>query len=171
MRVMGIDLALAKTGIVIMSTEEDEPRKVICAQCIQTAKQHPEVSKDVVMRAKGIKQAIEHLIVTYGTTHIVIEGLSYGSHGDATRKLAMVYGIILSGLKLPYVEVPPTQLKKEATGRGNASKAAMLAAIHELDEPFHDKIKTIAETKGKYDIADAYHLADYGVKHYASRDV
>lgn len=86
---------------------------------------------------------------------VVIEGYSYGSQGRAIVSIGELGGVVRVDLyraKIPYLEVPPATLKKYATGKGNASKEAVLAAaIRRLDYAGHDK-----------DEADALWLLEIG---------
>ena len=62
---------------------------------------------------------------------IVIEGYSFGSKGQATLDIAE-FGILLRVRLLEIavtVEVAPSMLKKFITGKGNATKLQMAAAI------------------------------------------
>lgn len=61
----------------------------------------------------------------------VLEGYSFGSKGSSVFQIAELGGIVrweLRGRGLTIVEVPPSCLKKYATGRGNAGKDEMIAA-------------------------------------------
>jgi crossover junction endodeoxyribonuclease RuvC len=69
--------------------------------------------------------------LSYQADVAVVEGYSYGSKGRAVFQVAGLGEIVRYVLWLngcPYVDVPPTTLKKYATGRGNAGKDDMLAA-------------------------------------------
>ncbi len=64
---------------------------------------------------------------------VVLEGYSYGSKGRAVFQIAELGGVIRSWLwtrrdDRPFVDVPPSTLKKYATGKGNAGKDEMIAA-------------------------------------------
>lgn len=66
-----------------------------------------------------------------GADLAVLEGYSFGSKGRALFGLGELGGVVrleLFRLGLRFVEVPPAQLKKYATGKGNAGKDEMLAA-------------------------------------------
>lgn len=60
-----------------------------------------------------------------------IEGYSFASHAGRERlgELGGVIRFTLHDWHVPVVEVPPSTLKKFATGKGNASKAAMVSAV------------------------------------------
>lgn len=62
---------------------------------------------------------------------VAIEGYSYGAKGRAFISLAELGGIVRHDLwdaGIPYLEVPPTVVKKYATGKGNANKDDVLTA-------------------------------------------
>ncbi|MGY2463238.1 hypothetical protein [Vreelandella sulfidaeris] len=52
--------------------------------------------------------------------------------------------------------IAPTALKKAATTSGRADKQMMLDAVPADDR---EQLSKIGKTKGRYDLADAYHLA------------
>jgi crossover junction endodeoxyribonuclease RuvC len=61
---------------------------------------------------------------------VFIEGFSFGSQGRAIYEIGGLGYLVrhhLWELGYPYCEVPPSVLKKFATGRGNANKDEMLA--------------------------------------------
>lgn len=67
-----------------------------------------------------------------GAALVVIEGYAYGiKAGSALVTLGELGGVLRDRLwaaGLHYLEVPPSNLKKYATGKGNASKDEVLAA-------------------------------------------
>lgn len=66
-----------------------------------------------------------------GVHLVVIEGYSFGSKGAAVINIGELGGVIRHSLwsqSIPYVEIPPSCLKKYATGKGNASKDDVLQA-------------------------------------------
>lgn len=67
---------------------------------------------------------------------VVIEGYSHGSK-HSTHKMGELGGVIRLALmhaSIDYLDVPPTVVKKYATGKGNANKEAVLAeAIRRLN--------------------------------------
>lgn len=71
---------------------------------------------------------------------VVIEGPAYGRHHKA-HGLGELHGVVKAWLwnrESSIVTIPPTTLKKFATGKGNASKEMMLAeAVRRLDYPGH----------------------------------
>lgn len=62
---------------------------------------------------------------------VVLEGYSFGSRGRAVYDIGELGGVVrwtLFDSGVPFVDVPPSSLKKYATGRGNSPKDAMIAA-------------------------------------------
>jgi crossover junction endodeoxyribonuclease RuvC len=63
----------------------------------------------------------------------VMEGPSYASEGKYSHERAGLWWLVLDTLvtdyKVPVAVVPPAVLKRYATGKGNASKDAVLAAV------------------------------------------
>lgn len=71
----------------------------------------------------------------------------------------------LWGSKIEYKTVPPTQVKKFATGRGNANKEDMYAAFKAESRLDLQGILGVATDQIKSpvaDIADAYYICKYG---------
>jgi crossover junction endodeoxyribonuclease RuvC len=97
---------------------------------------------------------------TLGSTLAVIEGPSYGhsgmrQHEELVALRWMIYDL-LDRADIPYVLVPPSSLKLWATGKGNASKEDVAAAMDRR----HDDGEFLA--KKRFDEADALALAEMG---------
>jgi crossover junction endodeoxyribonuclease RuvC len=88
----------------------------------------------------------------------VIEGYSLASPGRlALIRLGEIGGVIRLRLferEIPYVEIPPSSLKRFATGHGNATKEQMIRRAIELGAHLHGSDND--------DEADAYHLRRMG---------
>lgn len=104
--------------------------------------------------------------------HVCMEGLGFGSTGDAARSLAGLQFLLIDGFKTAindeftvkfvdsFVDIAtPTTVKKFATGSGKATKDEMFDA---LPKTVKDKFLKIPKTKGRYDLTDAYWLSQYG---------
>jgi len=67
---------------------------------------------------------------------------------------------------IPYITVPPTVLKKFATGKGNANKELMQEAF--MLETGWDIKALLGQTEKQWnpssDIIDAYYLVRYGIE-------
>ena len=94
----------------------------------------------------------------YSETQVIIEGGAFGSFGGKSRLADMTIFSALVKRKLltiPQITeiliIPPTTLKKHATGKGNAKKQAMEDAFIKLNPDF--------DLTGKNDdLIDAYFL-------------
>lgn len=120
MRFVGLDLS-TKTGLVII----DESGNVITEKEITSkVKEDPQRMIDLT------EQVLAHL---KKDDIIAVEGFSYGSRG---RGVAFQYGygysvqISLYKNNFNYLVVTPSQVKKFATGLGNASKESMILPIY-----------------------------------------
>jgi len=120
MRFVGLDLS-TKTGLVIL----DESGNVLTEKEITSkVKQDPQRMIDLT------EQVLSHL---EKDDVIAIEGFSYGSRG---KGIAFQFGygysvqIALYTNDFNYLIVTPSQVKKFATGKGNASKDNMILPIY-----------------------------------------
>jgi crossover junction endodeoxyribonuclease RuvC len=120
MRYVGIDPS-SKTGLVII----DKQGNIINTQDVTTKeKEDPQRFSDI---AEKIIDELEP------NDLIAIEGFSYGSKG---KGVSFQYGLgwIIRHLLLErgyrYTEVPPTSVKKFATGKGNTKKDEMVLPIY-----------------------------------------
>ncbi|WGH49707.1 ribonuclease H-like domain protein [Alishewanella phage vB_AspM_Slicko01] len=166
---IGIDQSFTKTGLVFNFNDCDRIDSMII-----TGKKSDE-PYDIFKRAKLMADNILTNILNtcnefpLHEVKINIEGLSFGSAGAAAaanRDLAGLQFIIMTLLLEHFGEhsisiVAPTSLKKFASGKGNCDKDAMVEAIKQKSEAFYEKLLTIPKTKGRFDLADAFWLANY----------
>lgn len=118
-RVIGVDLSLTATGI---ATEAGQ--QTISCPKLKGIERCDRLAGEVLTVAT---QWINNL----ATGLVVIEGYSFGSRNSHAHALGELGGIVRSELRrigLQWVDVPPSSLKKYATGKGNANKGEMLAA-------------------------------------------
>ncbi|MCE5316630.1 MAG: crossover junction endodeoxyribonuclease RuvC, partial [Parachlamydia sp.] len=125
--IMGIDPSITASGIVIL-----EDGKIIQAVTLPNRKDLGTIS-----RVLDIVSVIEGLIRHYQPALIVIEGFSYASKGRSVFDTAYLGYRIREELErlrieknIPWIEVPPTQLKQFATGQGNAKKEIILQQVY-----------------------------------------
>lgn len=157
MKVLGIDQSYTSTGLVILEGEELEYHDIIA---------EPKKTKDFIEKisnATSISENIQKLVRLYQIKLVVIEGLAFASFGDATRNLAALQALIIAKLQelggVKVVIVPPTSLKKKACGNGRAKKEEVFEA---LPEDVKEVFGKLPKTKGRYDLTDAYFLAQIG---------
>ncbi len=126
MNVVGVDLSLRATGVACGDGS---------TLTIQTKQRGMDRLTDLRSQILVACSADLHSLLTPDL--VCIEGYSYGSkfsHAHALGELGGVIRLALHEANVPYVDIPPTVVKKYATGRGNASKGEMLAAaIRRLD--------------------------------------
>lgn len=160
MIVAGLDLSMSCTGVCIKDRATNE---VLHYFTSRTSKS-PELDwfYDCLKRSLVIAKEIADVCIEYKVTHIIVESPSLGSKGSATRSMPMLIGVVLGYMRnhmpLRLLAIPPSTLKKRATGSGNASKKQMLDSV---PEPYHSLFSKLAVAKGRYDLADAYHLASF----------
>lgn len=144
MRIVGLDLSLARTGIAVITPEHIE------AWCRET-----DSSKCLQERIGLMAAAVQSRVVTPGT-HVFIENHSFGSFGAGKTQLAELAGVVKVGLwerRIPFALVAPNTLKKWVLGFGGKSDKSMILhriALKTGFEPLND------------DEADALALADFG---------
>lgn len=116
---------------------------------------HEEIHKTI--NFMHIADRIEEIIATQDDEpHIVIEGIAYGSSSSSVCDLAGLNHIIRERLiKYDIEVVPPAQIKKFATGKGNANKDKM---IERFEEDYGNGLDTLLKID---DLADAYWMAKY----------
>lgn len=156
MIVAGLDLSLTRTGIALVS---DDPS---FAPVTSTVRTRP-ADGPVLHRMRLV--VAESFAAVQQARHVVIEGLSFGSHGSATRDLAGLWWLMVDvlasaeritlGRSLAVVD--PSTLKLWATGHGRASKKELNAHMSRrwhLPGPI------------THDEADALALASMGLHHH-----
>ena len=129
---IGIDPSIRRTGIAIINCPPDEPfiRK--------TRLLKPPTEEDESVRLQYLRAKAEEFINEFGNLPLIgsaIEGPSLYSVNQAD-KLGEVRGVLrvlLADLgDFPPTEVPPTSLKKFATGNGGAKKEKMIVTAKKL---------------------------------------
>lgn len=104
------------------------------------------------------------LDIVMGCSHIAVEGYAYAATSNRIFQVAENTGLLkykLYQLGVPVTVIPPTDVKKFATGKGNADKNAMYTAfLHETGA----NIKALLTPKREEcvspvsDIVDSYYI-------------
>lgn len=164
-KVLGIDQSYTSTGLTVM-----DHRKDVAWMGTVTTKKETDDKQEIFHRARYIVQEISNIIDLHKIEFVAIEQLAYGSAGDATRNLAGLQFMIINMLidiDIPFLIVPPTSLKKYATGKGNCDKTMMVDSLPSLPVDIKGEVMKYPKSKGRSDLADAYWLASMGVDKYA----
>jgi len=171
--ILGIDFSLTSPAYTVLSDTQ-----VVC-YCVSAVKQTIDVLVSPVMRIviypieKHFSSSFERMeylarlpcSLAKECDSVAIEDYSFGSVG-LVFSIAEITGFVkykLWEMGKPAIPVPPTAIKKWATGKGNAKKEAMIAAFQEKtgvnlaeslplnkQKPFSSPIS---------DIVDSYHIA------------
>jgi len=108
-------------------------------------------------------------ILDSGVVHVFIEDYSMGSKGKVFN-IAENTGILkyrLWLLQIPVTTVPPTVIKKFATGKGNANKERMQEVFEEENAVRLKDVLSMTEKQWNpsSDLIDAYYICKYGHFH------
>ena len=98
-------------------------------------------------------------MTNFDSVLVLVEGYSFGSRASQAHAAGELGGVIRLGLYeagISYVDVPPTCLKKFATGKGNASKSEVASALSA-------RTGIVFSGKGADDIVDAFALEQLGL--------
>lgn len=130
---VGIDPSLTGTGLVALSGDKSY------SKVIHTKERGLE-------RMKLICDEVEQFLDYHDTEIACIEGFSYGSKGKAIYEiggLGYLLRMILYNKDYEWYEIPPSTLKKFATGKGNAKKHEVAVAVQKrwgFEAPTEDEI-------------------------------
>lgn len=155
MNIMGLDISLTGTGLVVLNDKLE-----IVRQSLITSKP----IADRFNRFHGILDSIMSDVRTHQPKIVFIEGYSYNSNGGSMFDRAELGGIIKKALwdkKVKFEELAPTSLKKFITGKGNAPKELMMLKV----------FKRFGVEFSSNDLCDAYCLARYGYEYLVSSGV
>ena len=123
------------------------------------------VNDTMYERALNVALDLHNVYEKYIPNRIQIEGLAFGTSGNVTRDLAGLLFTIVNVIKIKttgvdIVVVPPTAVKKFATGSGKSKKPEIIAALpKEIVESFQQK--GFKKTTGLADLADAFWIGKY----------
>lgn len=145
--ICGLDMSLTGTGVVFL-----DKNKNIINQTLITSSSKEENTPRLVKISMQILSKIE----IFKPNLVILEGPAFGIQKTISMfQLGELAGMTkekLFILNIPFIIVPPTQLKKFITGKGNAKKDLMLLAVHKkFGVDFEDD-----------NLCDAYALARYG---------
>lgn len=112
-------------------------------------------------------------ILAAGSTNVCIEGYAFGAVGRVFQ-IAENAGLLKYKLwenGIDFTVPAPTEIKKFATGKGNANKDMMLEAFNEeTGVDIRAKLDIIKGYNPISDIVDAYYIAKFGFTHRKEND-
>lgn len=129
LRVIGLDLSLAATGIAVTHDQVGEPR--LSCRTITPRKRTSSTRIDHE-RLHETFGAIAAAVQCKPDLVVIEEPLHVEGKGDTSIRLAELHGPIKHWLwsrRIPYVDVHLTRVKQYATGNGGADKPTVLAAV------------------------------------------
>lgn len=139
-KIVGLDVSLTSTGYSFDTT----------LGCIQS-------KRTGVSRMIEIRDIVDDMFSDENyDTLFAIEGFSMGSKNSRAHDIGGLGWIIrvqLHEMGFAYVDVPPTSLKKFATGKGNASKDEVVSSISA-------RTGIVFSGKGANDMCDAWVLRE-----------
>ncbi|GGG04317.1 hypothetical protein GCM10007304_18040 [Rhodococcoides trifolii] len=125
--VIGLDLSLVCTGIAHIATNRPDP----IVHLVTSRGHRTDTRATKGARIRDIRNRIMNTIPR-NTTLVVLEGISYASNNPGTDERHHLWWLIsdaLDHLDIPLAVCPPATLKKFVCDKGNAPKAAVVAAI------------------------------------------
>lgn len=146
MKIAAFDLSLTATGTAVLDTgQETGPTGGL-----------------IKPRGRGVprlQDAMDQVVAAAaGADVVVLEGYAYAS-GNRAHQMGELGGVVRLALHqrgFLFVDVPPSCLKKVATGKGNAAKEAVLV----------EAVKRLGYQGADHNVADARWLLAMAMVHY-----
>lgn len=182
MAIAGIDLSLTSPAMCVYNDGDsefsidqckffyltDNKKRIVHNSVYEGSLIQPYSSQ--VERYENISKWILNSLFNYTITKVFIEDYSYGSTGRVFH-IAENTGVLkylLFKHNYQYETIPPTVIKKIATGKGNANKELMQVAF--VQETNHNIKQMLSMTENQWnpssDIIDSYFVCKYGALQY-----
>lgn len=128
-RVCGLDISLAKTGVAHLESATDNCWTITTYK-LPTPPHRQGDMADLLDRMSYIRSSCG--IAAEHSQLVVLEGPSLASTGSAAKDLAGLWWLCYDHLSRDsrVVVVPPSSLKKWATGKGNAGKPQVAVGLY-----------------------------------------
>lgn len=153
MKIVGLDLSLTDTGWACCESDE------VLIGVYELGRVQPKTMG--MRRLQQIRDEV--LTLCAGADLVLIEGYSFGSaqkkknsQAHATGEMGGVVRLALYEEDLAVAEMPPTSLKKFATGKGQCEKGLVLA----------EAVRRLGYKGGNHNEADALWLMFAGLVHF-----
>lgn len=150
---MGIDVSLTSTGVAVATQNGDAQTELV-----KTSGKMTDTIDDTAIRLGNIITEVFNFAASVDPDVIVIETATFSTHKDSSahRRAGLWWALVMVLREhWPVVGVSPTQLKKYATGKGNAPKEAVLMSVAKMWG--HGVVED-----GNFDRADSMVLATMG---------
>lgn len=128
-RILGLDVSLTATGLAGMELTDDGWK-------LQTSRfkttPHPSGNTRFLLNRMNMIRSHCRNTATWEDL-VVMEGPAFASVGSSSKDLMGLWWLVYDGMcsvAREVVIVPPSTLKKWATGKGNASKGQVAVGIH-----------------------------------------
>lgn len=148
---VGLDLSLTSTGMAVV-----DDAGAVTVRRIRSAGKKTDRLPENVDRLRALAFKVVQAVREVDPTAVVVESALFSTHHDSSahRRAGLWWLVVVSLYSdgYPIVEVAPSQVKKFATGKGNAPKTRMVTRASAVwgEETFAD---------GNDDVADAAFLA------------
>lgn len=163
--IAGLDGALANFGITILAldteTLELEIKDLVLVKTEKSKHKSVRVSSEYYRRANEIAVAVDETLARHGVQSVFAEIPSGGQDAKSCMAFGIAIGIYAS-LKIPLIEVSPSETKLAALGTRTASKEEMIewAVASFPNAPWRRYAKNGAKFKKGDVMLDNEHLAD-----------
>lgn len=136
LRVTGLDLSLTGTGIAhidIQGPPTFDPQVTVTTRTIVSSGSKSDTWQQRAARLRKLRNAICDQAAR--SQLVVIEGPAYAANvGSVWDRAGNFWNVVgaLDHMRIPYVVVPPSQVKKFAADKGTADKTAVAAGMARL---------------------------------------
>lgn len=126
LRIVGLDLSLTATGVAILAADQAR------AMTIRSKGKADDGLLSRALRLHNLSLDILHVALTADV--VIIEQPAYGQTGGSHHDRSGLWWLVMDGLTTDvdgerFAEATPQAVKMYATGKGNASKSEVLAAV------------------------------------------
>jgi len=136
---------------------------------------YPEKYNNPLERYDRLSDWVLHIVASYDVKQVYIEDYAYSATGKVFH-IAENTGVLKYRLWNSYgilpVEIPPTVIKKAATGKGNANKELMQQAfVEETGVNLKERLQlTDKQWNPSSDIIDSYYICKFGALNYVKKE-
>lgn len=175
--IIGIDPSIRSTGVCVWDMEEDKhiyylitahaTKKLLNRKELHILQYEHEtqtgltsIGKEIAKtkNVRNVVDRVESIIYYYRPEYIVMEAVAFAANGTIDALAGINYGIRMSAdiINIPIYVIPPTTIKMESVGNGQATKEMMIETWLKL-EPYMEPLRTLKCD----DLADAYFMAHF----------